>query len=132
MIEETTKTLIEAGLVMSFTVTSESVKGKEWSVSYWLAGFTRQQYLMCDNGDIKTFKNSDDAIKFIHELGYDSEITVHDKDVKNTRKEEQAALSTFNAQLQQKEDFYETGNLEKIREMESALDILLSPDNNIK
>jgi len=74
MIEETVLSLIESGIVYGFDVNRESVKGTEWSVKFWLYGFSVAQYVELDDGQIKTFNSKEDSVKFIRELGYKSEI----------------------------------------------------------
>ena len=76
MIEESVIDYIEIGILYGFDVNRESVNGTEWSISFWLNGFTVAQYIKSDDGQIKIFQTQDAAVTYIHKLGYKSEITV--------------------------------------------------------
>jgi len=77
MIEESVIGFIESGILYGFDVNRESIKGTEWSVSFWLYGFTVAQYIESDDGQIKIFHTQDAAVTYIQGLGYKSDITFH-------------------------------------------------------
>ena len=52
------------------------------------------------------------------------------KKMMNNSNEHQNALNKFDDLLKVKPDFYETGDIEKIKEFEEALDTLVPPEQN--